>query len=43
MTPEKCRSRKARTDLLRGKARRQAGKSYDRQAYDGNASASEES
>ena len=35
MTPEKSLPRKARTDALRGKARRQA-KGYDRKDYDGN-------
>jgi hypothetical protein len=38
MTPEKSRPRKARTDALRGKARRQAGKGYDRKRYDGTSS-----
>ncbi len=34
MTPEKSRNQKARTDLLRGKVRRRAGKGYDKQSYD---------
>ena len=35
MTPEKSRTRKARTDAQRGNARKQAGKGYDRKRYDG--------
>lgn len=34
MTPEKSRTRKARTDTLRENARKQAGKGYDKQRYD---------
>ena len=38
MTPEKSRTQKARTDLLRWKAQKQAGKGYDRKRYDGTSS-----